>query len=382
MTHFFRNGNRYTVAANDAVNVTEVLPAGNYVLKKCPNTGLYLESSEPFTEPPKIYGDCLKNAERILSTYLHRGKNTGVLLVGEKGSGKTLLLREVCNKSNLPVVIINEPFTGDNFNSFLSYITQKCIVVFDEFEKTYDSEDQERVLTLLDGTYQSNKLFLITSNNKWSLNDNMQNRPGRIFYLLEFNGVEEEFIREYCYDNLFDRERTEEVVETSYQFSKFNFDMLCALVEEINRYGDSIKEVLKILNVKSFFDGELEYVYEAKIGEVILMPYTANDTCEFNPFCEKTNLLYAFCWKEKPSIDDPLFRSFISKNSKLGVTAESLQELQTAGRGFYGEIESEEYYENRRHYSIELTPGRIVSKNRNQVVYNANGIEVTLTRKS
>lgn len=212
MSYYFQTGNKISITP-DSANITNHLECGNYVVKHDMMSGYYLEKTDGFTLPPKIYGDCLKNTDRILNTFESRGKNTGVLLVGEKGSGKTLLMRNISNNSNLPTIIVNSSFTGDEFYKFLSDITQPVIVLFDEFEKVYDSDDQEKILTLLDGTYQSNKLFIITSNDKWRLDSNMKNRPGRLYYMLEYEGLDENFIREYCQDNLKNLSSIEQVVE-------------------------------------------------------------------------------------------------------------------------------------------------------------------------
>ena len=75
----------------------------------------------------------------------------------------------------------------------------------DEFEKTYTKEGknyQAKILTLFDGVYSSKKLFLLTCNDKSKMDSHMLNRPGRLYYLLEFHGLDQAFIREYCEDNL------------------------------------------------------------------------------------------------------------------------------------------------------------------------------------
>lgn len=262
------------VAPADAVDMTEDLPAANYVVKFEQMQGFYLETTEAFTLPSKVYGRCESNSKRILSTFSSRDKNTGVLLVGEKGSGKTLLARKIAIESGLPVLIINSQFTGDNFNSFLSSITQPCMVFFDEFEKIYDRDHQEKILTLLDGTYQSRKLFVITSNDKWRIDSHMRNRPGRIFYLLEFGGLDEKFIREYCADTLLPQyqELVEKIVEISSMFDIFNFDLLVAFVEEINRYGEEPKQLMPILNAKPEYGGDIEYDVDIYFRDIRVPP--------------------------------------------------------------------------------------------------------------
>src|SRR5208337_1938489 len=128
--------------------------------------------------------------------------------------------------------------------------------LFDEFEKVYhEKERQEAILTLLDGTFQTKKLFVMTVNNKFEVNANMLNRPGRIYYHYEFDGLDAEFIREYANEQLSDDllKYIEQLVHVAGIFWKFNFDMLKAIIEEMNRYSESPEEVMKYLNTKPEF---------------------------------------------------------------------------------------------------------------------------------
>jgi hypothetical protein len=212
-----------------------------------------------------VYGDCLKNTDRVIRTFLSRPAATGVMLTGEKGSGKTLLTKNIAielAKQGIPTIVINAPWHGDKFNSFIQTITQPCAILFDEFEKTYDRDEQEAILTLLDGVFPSKKLFMLTTNDKYRVDFHMRNRPGRIFYMLDFKGLDSEFIREYCQDNLENKGHIEKIVSIASLFSEFNFDMLKALVEEMNRYNETPQESLKMLNAKPEFDGGSKYSVE------------------------------------------------------------------------------------------------------------------------
>ena len=283
MSHFIRSGNTYKVFPGNSLDIQESLPAGNYTVKFHPMEGFSLEEVDQFRMPDKVYGDCLSNADRIVNTFMQRDGNTGVLLTGEKGSGKTLLARQVAIQSGLPVIIINSDHSGDDFNSFLSSITQPCIVFLDEFEKTYSREKQEKILTLLDGTYQSRKLFLLTSNDKYRIDNNMRNRPGRIFYLIEFGGLEEEFIVEYCRDNLKDQSYVPDMIRVSLLFDIFNFDLLTAFVEESNRYGENPKSLVKLLNAKPEYSGEISYSVSVRILDTVVPPRSITPKeCEIN----------------------------------------------------------------------------------------------------
>ena len=271
MSYYMKSGNTFRIATKESMDLHEQLPAGNYVVKQDPFENFYIEQIESFDVPTKMYGDTIRNTERIINSFWNREKSTGVMLVGEKGSGKTLLSKNICvelAKQNVPTIVINHPWHGDKFNTLIQSIQQPCIVMFDEFEKVYNSEEQEQLLTLLDGIYSTKKLFLLTSNDKWRVDSHMRNRPGRIFYMVDFKGLDEAFIREYCHDNLLSDVKTvDTIVSIASVFGAFNFDMLKALIEEMNRYNETPQEAMRILNVKAEFDGGSTYSVEIYKGD-------------------------------------------------------------------------------------------------------------------
>jgi len=266
MSYFIRSGNIFRVASEEAMDLTKILPVGNYTVKfNQMAEQFFLEMVDSFQQVPRLYGDTTKNADRILRTFMDRPNSTGVMLNGEKGSGKTLLAKTLsieAAKMGIPTIIINAPWTGDIFNKFLQDIEQPCVILFDEFEKVYDNEDQEKALTLLDGVFPSRKLFVITVNNKWRVNEHMRNRPGRIYYMLDFTGLAVEFIIEYCNENLKNKEHIDKICQVATLFEEFNFDMLKALVEEMNRYDETPQEALRMLNVKPEFNNNGDFTVE------------------------------------------------------------------------------------------------------------------------
>lgn len=258
------------------LNLVEKIPPGNYIVQFNQLTNsFYLTRIHDFELPKKLYCNINEQADRILNTFHDRANTTGVLLVGEKGSGKSLLAKVISVKAlkyGIPTIIINTPFTGDAFNQFIQAIHQECIITFDEFEKTYnssfddngdvDAPSQEKILTLLDGMFPSKKLFLFTANNRYKINLHMINRPGRLFYNLEFTGIDNQFIKEYCEDRLNEKKYIRSIQEVRAMIREFNFDMLQSLVEEMNRYDESPMDALKMLNIKPSKENE---TYEVKM---------------------------------------------------------------------------------------------------------------------
>jgi hypothetical protein len=275
-----------------------MLPAGNYVVKEMPMDGpLYLEMIDSFEIKGKKYGDLNKNTDRILNTFLKRPAATGVMLAGEKGSGKSLLAKnlaiEAAARHNIPTIVINAPWVGDKFNSFIQSIEQPVVILFDEFEKVYDAEDQEKALTLLDGVFPSKKLFVLTCNDKWRIDSHMRNRPGRLFYMLDYKGLDAVFITEYCMDNLKKglQKHTEKLCQIASLFSQFNFDMLKATVEEMNRYDEAPEDALRMLNVKPEFDTGNKFTMKViKDGEEVKTTDMESTEWKGNPLQSLVNV--------------------------------------------------------------------------------------------
>jgi hypothetical protein len=281
---FYINGNTVRVDANGHTSASEVLPPGHYQVAFDRKDNMFFLTQMPmFTLPSKIYGDSIAFGSKIITTYLDRDKNTGVLLVGNKGSGKTLTSKYVCKRLieeyGIPVISVTTAYSGDMFTAFLQSITQPCVILWDEFEKMYkkhagnnsEAPSQEDLLTLLDGVLESNKLHLLTANDSTEVSTYLVNRPGRIYYRREYGAIPKEVVREYCEDNLDNQDYTESIVRIASAYRKmFNFDTLATICVECNKLKLHPYEAVQDLNVlvPSMFARDYTHNLSVKVGGV------------------------------------------------------------------------------------------------------------------
>ena len=171
-------------------------------------------------------------------------------------------------------------------NAFFQSVAADAVIMVDDVERSYAHNDKEKMLTLLDGVYPSKKLFILTCNDKWRVNEHMRNRPGRIYYMLDYKGLEHNFIEEYCADNLKAQEHIPTVCRIATLFDQFNFDMLKAIVEEMNRYGETPQEVMKMLNSRPEFSGVIRYAVALQVKGLDIPEADADTEWTGNPLSE------------------------------------------------------------------------------------------------
>jgi hypothetical protein len=131
----------------------------------------------------------------------------------------------------------------------------------------------------------------------------MRNRPGRIFYMLNFKGLDQEFVIEYCMDNLRNKQHIEGVCRVASMFDQFNFDMLKALVEEMNRYNESAGQSMRMLNAKPEFGGESKYNVSLQVkGLDVDQDKVEQDVWQGNPLSQTIRIDYKIYNNDVPVV--------------------------------------------------------------------------------
>lgn len=229
--------------------------------------GFFFErQSDNMQVPEKLYEFKTKEFNYILNKMKIETKNVGVLFNGVKGTGKTLMGKMLSNALGLPVILI-ENFGTQNLDmfKFLANIEQDVVYFIDEFEKKFSQDEQQQLLSFMDGVYNNNnvkKIFIITTNNK-NIDDNMISRPSRVIYTIEFTDfTSEEVIRAYFKDNLPEKDNNDEVINKLVKYLKrkenVTMDILSSIVREISQVGfEAFEEVgMDLFNIE---DKELRY---------------------------------------------------------------------------------------------------------------------------
>lgn len=270
-------GNIYRIYDNSVKTSNQLTPQ-SYQVEFDPRSGFYLSSyDEEISISEKVYGVHLDKVEKVLNSFKLFERNLGVILSGDKGIGKSLFAKVLAvkgNELNYPLIIVNTYYPG--IADFLNSIQQEVIVVFDEFDKTFSSgkrddnnsmcDPQTEMLTLFDGLGTGKKLFVVTCNSLYGLNDYLVNRPGRFHYHIRFDYPTPEEIRAYMSDKLSEDayNEIEKVVSFSHKI-KLNYDCLRAIAFELS-LGNTFEEAIKDLNIINIESEEYTVILYFKDG--------------------------------------------------------------------------------------------------------------------
>lgn len=265
---FVSGGSVYAFALNEETTL-DVLPPRIYTLGYNTMEGFHLMiTKDKLDLPAKIYGKTPQRVQKCINTYNDRSQSTGILLTGDKGTGKTLLMsllaNEIIEQLDMPVILVKDAHAGQAFTSFIESIGE-CALVFDEFGKMYESNTrhnnnentvpQTALLSLMDGVDKTKRMFILTENSELDINDFMLNRPSRIYYHFKYHKLDEESIKGYGTDKGVDDEVVNDIIDLSRRSRVFSFDMLQTIVEEHLRYDITVDEVVRDLNIDTREEG-------------------------------------------------------------------------------------------------------------------------------
>lgn len=238
-------------------DLKEKLSKGVYrfVVEKSPmSIERYFIRMNEFVLPSRLYGKLEAHGKHIITSFLRCQASLGVLLYGTGGTGKSLLAKYIAKELNdreaIPTIMI--PAEGIfELEYLVTNLDQPVVIIIDEFEKMFkEPEDQSHLLTLLDGMYRNNLLFILTVNEVKRINPYLLNRPSRIRYALAYNGIDDEVADEVLNDLLIDKSKAKDIKLVIQTSGITSIDVLKEFIDEVNQNPDEEVETLaKIFNV-------------------------------------------------------------------------------------------------------------------------------------
>lgn len=295
--HIVESGKRYRIF-NNAITTYDQLPPKTYRVDYDPETRIFslLEAHDFEIPETKIYGQHLDKVKKVLNSMDKMNRNLGVILSGDKGIGKSLFSKCLglkARKKGIPVILVNEYHEG--IANFLEEIEQTVMILFDEYDKTFDEKKhncQAEMLSLFDGVSAGKKLFVITCNEIQSLSQYLINRPGRFHYHFRFLYPTADEIRDYMEDKL-DKQYYDEI-ENVFAFSvrmNLNYDCLRSIAFELNnglKFQEAINDlniirISQYKNIKIIVEFENQATLSGKIKEWQLYDNTITDMSIYLP---------------------------------------------------------------------------------------------------
>lgn len=295
--HIVESGKRYRIF-NNAITTYDQLPPKTYRVDYDPETRIFslLEVHDFEIPETKIYGQHLDKVKKVLNSMDKMNRNLGVILSGDKGIGKSLFSKCLglkARKKGIPVILVNEYHEG--IANFLEEIEQTVMILFDEYDKTFDEKKhncQAEMLSLFDGVSAGKKLFVITCNEIQSLSQYLINRPGRFHYHFRFLYPTADEIRDYMEDKL-DKQYYDEI-ENVIAFSvrmNLNYDCLRSIAFELNnglKFQEAINDlniirISQYKNIKIIVEFENQATLSGKIKEWQLYDNTITDMSIYLP---------------------------------------------------------------------------------------------------
>lgn len=255
MTNFIKQGNRitplpkgleYDLEPGKVYDLLIKTSWGEKLIKFELNGEMNLPSTVYQTKKDKLF------IHRVLNNFnSNKNNTTGVLLTGDKGTGKSVTAKVLAEKANLPIIVINPDLEEKYLEEFFKEFDIPVCILFDEVDKNFDTE---QMLTFLDGMHKTaKKLVIMTANDEDILSNYIKNRCSRIRYYRHYNMKDDakEYAELICEAKGI--ENKDEVV--NFIINNINhpsIDNISSFIDEVIFTKDwnlSLKEVLEFMNI-------------------------------------------------------------------------------------------------------------------------------------
>lgn len=212
------------------------------------------KSTALFDIPEKIYGNTTKLAKIIMNDYDPKGETLGVLLVGKKGMGKSLLSENIAMRmieKGYSVIHVTRPISARAVEKAVETLSP-CMLYLEEFEKCFENPGEIPIfLNMFSATTIKGLLVVIAANNIQNMiYDPLVDRPQRLRYRINYSEIDDNVVEDILSDAEISKDQKRVYTEWV-KSSKPNIDSLITLVKLSSHITDpnDLVEYISILNV-------------------------------------------------------------------------------------------------------------------------------------
>ncbi len=278
------NGSFITVQRS-ANSPLDKVPTFVYVPDIIEGTIILRRDRERFSIPETLYGqriDVITKA--IMQDYGDDKESVGVLLLGRKGMGKSLLTEILANKvldRGNPVLVINKFFPPEFMAELLKQVGP-CAVLFEEFGINYDYKQGPKLVPILSDTGNDGVLFVFNSNSvDTSTIKYILDRPQRCKYRVTYGDMDEGTLEAILGDQV-QREELKDLYRTWAKDNRVNIDSLMTFIRMTRDFEstEELADYMTILNIPSMVEGWWKLTgakYDGKLTSAIEIEQRSNN---------------------------------------------------------------------------------------------------------
>lgn len=272
------------LSVNSGSGIVTGMPARIYTPIETMTGVIWQPLMDQYTFPYKLYDLKPGFIDRVIKTFFHEdyGRNMGVLLSGDKGTGKTVVAKQICNallNNGVPVITVSRP--DEDLPGKIASLGQTVVVFIDEYDKVFGGDYMDVLLGFMDGAQSTEHsiLFLLTINSG-RISDYMLNRMGRIRYNLSFSRVEPKLVAAITKDSLVDQEMRHDLWNVFSTVISPTVDLLTEVIREANIHEQRPSEFVDVINLKPDIVGYKYVIGLPDSATIILENETTTKTTE------------------------------------------------------------------------------------------------------
>lgn len=190
--------------------------------------------------------------DRVLRYHNKTDKlSTGVMLAGLKGTGKTVMAKQIAKNSDLPIIVVDPDYPASRIGDFFTKFSTEVCVIFDEIDKNWNSNN---LLGFLDGVQKTaKKLVLFTCNDLNKTSEFLKDRCSRVRFRRIFAANENvKFLKELIADKGIDDKNDELYNFMVNHFEVLSIDNILSFIEEKVMYPDmDNSELIRDMNIST-----------------------------------------------------------------------------------------------------------------------------------